>query len=79
MAFAPHLATLVIATLAIGWLMTMAGLQKNALELQEAPAGLPVLRAAHRNAALPDLRLALLRLLRRLALELQRDARGRPA
>ena len=35
MAFAPHLATLVIATLAIGWLMTVAGLQKNALELKK--------------------------------------------
>ena len=34
MVFAPHLATLVMATLAIGWLMTMAGLQKNALELK---------------------------------------------
>jgi hypothetical protein len=35
MAFAPHLATLVMATLAIGWLMTMAGLQKHALELKK--------------------------------------------
>ena len=35
MAFAPHLATLVIATLAAGWLMTMAGLQKSALELKK--------------------------------------------
>jgi len=34
MTFAPHLATLVIATLAIGWLMTIAGLQKSALELK---------------------------------------------
>jgi formate dehydrogenase maturation protein FdhE len=34
MALAPHLATLAIATLAIGWLMAMAGLQKNALELK---------------------------------------------
>ena len=34
MALAPHLATLVIATLAIGWLMAVAGLQKNALELK---------------------------------------------
>ena len=35
MTLAPHLATLVIATLAIGWLMTMAGLDKNALELKK--------------------------------------------
>jgi formate dehydrogenase maturation protein FdhE len=35
MALAPHLATLVIATLAIGWLMAVAGLQKNALELKK--------------------------------------------
>jgi formate dehydrogenase maturation protein FdhE len=34
MTLAPHLATLLIATLAIGWLMTMAGLQKNAPELK---------------------------------------------
>ena len=35
MTLAPHLATLVIATLAIGWMMTVAGLQKNALELKK--------------------------------------------
>ncbi len=35
MTFAPHLATLILATLAIGWLMTTAGLQKNALELKK--------------------------------------------
>jgi hypothetical protein len=35
MTLAPHLATLALATLAIGWLMTMAGLQKNALELRK--------------------------------------------
>ena len=35
MTAAPHLATLVLATLAIGWLMTMAGLQKSALELKK--------------------------------------------
>ena len=36
MTLAPHhLATLVLATLAIGWLMTMAGLDKNALELKK--------------------------------------------
>ena len=34
MTLAPHLATLALATLAVGWLMTMAGLQKNALELK---------------------------------------------
>jgi hypothetical protein len=32
--FLPHLATLAIATLAVGWLMTYAGLQKNALEFK---------------------------------------------
>jgi formate dehydrogenase maturation protein FdhE len=35
MMFAPHVATLAVATLAIGWLMTMAGLQKSALELKK--------------------------------------------
>lgn len=35
MTFAPHLATLAIATLAIGWFMAYAGLQKNALELKK--------------------------------------------
>jgi hypothetical protein len=35
MTFAPHIATLTVATLAIGWLMTMAGLQKSALELKK--------------------------------------------
>ena len=34
MTFAPHVATLAVATLAIGWLMTIAGLQKSALELK---------------------------------------------
>jgi formate dehydrogenase maturation protein FdhE len=34
MMFAPHVASLMIATLAIGWLMTVAGLQKSALELK---------------------------------------------
>jgi hypothetical protein len=28
----PHLATLAAATLAVGWLMALAGLQKSALE-----------------------------------------------
>ena len=35
MTFAPHLATLIVATLAIGWLMTLAGLQKSALEFKK--------------------------------------------
>jgi formate dehydrogenase maturation protein FdhE len=35
MTLAPHLATLAMATLAIGWLMTIAGLQKSALELKK--------------------------------------------
>jgi hypothetical protein len=35
MMFAPHIATLAVATLAIGWLMTMAGLQKSALEFKK--------------------------------------------
>jgi hypothetical protein len=30
----PHVMTLVIATLVVGWLMTVAGLQKSALELK---------------------------------------------
>jgi formate dehydrogenase maturation protein FdhE len=34
MTFAPHIATLVLATLSVGWLMTMAGLNKSALELK---------------------------------------------
>jgi formate dehydrogenase maturation protein FdhE len=33
--FAPHVATLAVVTLAIGWLMTMAGLQKSALEFKK--------------------------------------------
>ena len=31
----PHVITLAIATLAVGWLMTVAGLQKSALELKK--------------------------------------------
>jgi hypothetical protein len=31
----PHLATVAVATLGIGWLMTVAGLQKSALELKK--------------------------------------------
>jgi hypothetical protein len=34
MAFDPHLATLAAATLGVGWLMAVAGLQKSALELK---------------------------------------------
>ena len=34
MTFDPHMATLAVATLAIGWLMAVAGLQKSALELK---------------------------------------------
>jgi hypothetical protein len=32
MTFAPHAMTLAAATLGIGWLMALAGLQKSALE-----------------------------------------------
>jgi formate dehydrogenase maturation protein FdhE len=32
---APHVITLAIATLVVGWLMTVAGLQKSALELKK--------------------------------------------
>jgi formate dehydrogenase maturation protein FdhE len=35
MTSAPHLATLAAATLGIGWLMTIAGLQKSALEFKK--------------------------------------------
>jgi len=35
MAFDPHLATVAAATLGVGWLMTVAGLQKSALELRK--------------------------------------------
>jgi hypothetical protein len=31
----PHVVTLVVLTLAAGWLMTMAGLKKSALELRK--------------------------------------------
>jgi hypothetical protein len=31
----PHVVTLVVLTLAVGWLMTMAGLKKSALELRK--------------------------------------------
>ena len=32
MAFDPHVATLAVVTLGVGWLMANAGLQKSALE-----------------------------------------------
>jgi formate dehydrogenase maturation protein FdhE len=31
----PHLITIAVATLVVGWLMTIAGLQKSALELKK--------------------------------------------
>ena len=31
----PHLVTIALATLVVGWLMTVAGLQKSALELKK--------------------------------------------
>jgi hypothetical protein len=31
----PHVVTFVVLTLAVGWLMTMAGLKKSALELRK--------------------------------------------
>ena len=34
MNFDPHVATVAVATLGIGWLMTVAGLHKSALELR---------------------------------------------
>ncbi|HZR95593.1 MAG TPA: hypothetical protein VFA56_07850 [Gaiellaceae bacterium] len=35
MTFDPHIATLAVLTLGIGWVMTVAGLQKSALELKK--------------------------------------------
>jgi len=35
MTFDPHLATVAAATLGVGWLMAVAGLQKSALELRK--------------------------------------------
>jgi hypothetical protein len=35
MTFDPHLAALAVATLGVGWLMAVAGLQKSALELKK--------------------------------------------
>jgi formate dehydrogenase maturation protein FdhE len=34
MTLSPHLFTLIAATLAVGWMMAMAGLGKSALELK---------------------------------------------
>ncbi|MHB8469236.1 MAG: hypothetical protein ACYDCH_05710 [Gaiellaceae bacterium] len=34
MPFDPHVATLAVVTLGVGWLMASAGLQKSALELR---------------------------------------------
>ena len=34
MAFDPHVLTIAAATLGVGWLMAVAGLQKSALELR---------------------------------------------
>jgi len=31
----PHVLTVAVATLGVGWLMTVAGLQKSALELRK--------------------------------------------
>jgi formate dehydrogenase maturation protein FdhE len=35
MTFDPHTATFAVLTLGIGWVMTVAGLQKSALELRK--------------------------------------------
>lgn len=35
MTFDPHVVMLAVVTLSIGWLMAIAGLQKNALELRK--------------------------------------------
>jgi hypothetical protein len=35
MALDPHVMTIAVATLGAGWLMTVAGLQKSALELKK--------------------------------------------
>ena len=67
MTLAPHVATLAVATLAVGWLMTMAGLQKSALELKK-----------RRRFAPMRIRASALRLLRSPALQLLRDARRSP-
>lgn len=34
MTFDPHIAMIAAATLAVGWLMALAGIQKSALELR---------------------------------------------
>ena len=41
MAFDPHIATLAVLTFGIGWVMTAAGLQKNALELKKRRRACP--------------------------------------
>jgi hypothetical protein len=88
MTSAPHLATLAAATLGIGWLMTIAGLQKSALEFKKRRRVCPSCGAPHRRAhlhllpvtrATSCLRQELLRLLRRPPLELLRDAGRSPA
>lgn len=35
MTFDPHVLTIAVTTLGIGWLMTVAGLQKSALEFKK--------------------------------------------
>ena len=64
---APHVATVLLVTLAVGLLMAIAGLQKNALELRK-----------RRRTAPARIRASALRLLRRPALQLLRDARRGP-
>ncbi len=70
----PHTATAAVATLGIGWMMAVSGLQKSALELKKQAPHLPVLRAADHRARLLDLRLAFFA--RLLLLQLLRDAAG---
>jgi hypothetical protein len=40
--FDPHIVTLAVATLGAGWLMALAGLQKNALEWRRRKRHCPV-------------------------------------
>ena len=58
MAFDAAPGTLVVATLAVGWLMTMAGLQKSALELKKRRRVCPSCGRRIETPRLPDLRLA---------------------